>query len=177
MDLRTFTAVIFAFLVPGAGHFYLGRRARAVAFFSIVIFLFLVGLAVDGKLYTVEPGKPLTFLATIADEPVGIIRCVETPASPLLAPDRYCYVSSAYVKPEHRRHGVLRALLDRADAWCRERGLGEMRLHNVGTNAEAASAWDSLEFEVVEQVRLRRVHGTAQALETTAPVATPVARP
>jgi len=82
MDLRTFTAVIFAFLVPGAGHFYLGRRARAVAFFSIVIFLFLVGLAVDGKLYTVEPGKPLTFLATIASMGLGLPYFIARAAGP-----------------------------------------------------------------------------------------------
>lgn len=82
MDLRTFTAVIFAFLVPGAGHFYLGRRARAVAFFGIVIFLFLVGLAVDGKLYTMEPGKPLTFLATIASMGLGLPYFIARAAGP-----------------------------------------------------------------------------------------------
>jgi GNAT superfamily N-acetyltransferase len=85
---------------------------------------------------------------------VGVIRCVETAASPLLIPDRYCYVSSVYVRPEARRHGVLRALLQRAQDWCRERGLTEMRLHNVGSRESTAAAWDSLGFEVVEQVRV-----------------------
>jgi TM2 domain-containing membrane protein YozV len=82
MDLRTLTAVLFAFLVPGAGHFYLGRRARAVAFFGIVLFLFLVGLAVDGKLYTMEPGKPLTFLATIASMGLGLPYFIARAAGP-----------------------------------------------------------------------------------------------
>lgn len=94
------------------------------------------------------------FLANESAVVVGLIRCVETAASPLLIPDRYCYVSSVYVRPEARRHGVLRALLVSARAWCRDRGLSEMRLHNVGSRASSALAWDSLGFEVVEQVRV-----------------------
>ena len=30
---------------------------------------------------------------------VGILRCVDSPGSPLLYPERYCYVSSVYVVP------------------------------------------------------------------------------
>lgn len=104
-----------------------------------------------------DSGYEATFLATVDGDVVGIIRCVETVASPLLMPDRYCYVSSAYVVPAYRRSGVLRVLFDRAAEWCRERGLTEMRLHNVGTRESAAAAWDSIGFEVVEQVRLRRI--------------------
>lgn len=96
------------------------------------------------------------FLADADGHAVGLLRCVDTPASPLLLPERYCYVSSVYVEPTHREHGVLRALLARARDWCEQRGLTEMRLHNVGTNAGAAAAWDALGFEVVEQVRLLR---------------------
>ena len=59
--------------------------------------------------------------------------------------------------PQHRRKGVLRALLARAMDWCRERGLTEMRLHNVGSSASSAATWDSLGFEIVEQVRVRRI--------------------
>jgi hypothetical protein len=72
MKRRTLTAVILAFAVPGAGHFYLGRRARAAAFFAIVLFMMIVGLAIEGKLYTIEPGKPLTFLATLASMGLGL---------------------------------------------------------------------------------------------------------
>jgi hypothetical protein len=44
--------MVLAYLVPGAGHFYLGRRQRAIAFFTVVAVMFLVGIAVDGDLYT-----------------------------------------------------------------------------------------------------------------------------
>lgn len=103
------------------------------------------------------------FLAERDREIIGILRCVESLGSPLLQPARYCYVSSVYVRPHARRSGVLRAMLARAMKWCRERGLDELRLHNVPTNDEASAAWDALGFEVVEHVRLRRLHGPSPA--------------
>lgn len=97
------------------------------------------------------------FLAEENDVPIGLLRCVESAASPLLMPDRYCYVSSAYVRPEYRRKGVLHELFERAVSWCRDRGLTEMRLHNVGSRESSAATWDSMGFEVVEQVRVLRL--------------------
>jgi len=94
------------------------------------------------------------FLAERDGAVVGILRCVDTPNSPLLHPDRYCYVSSAYVRPAERRRGVLRALLERAADWCATRGLAEMRLHNVPGGA-ASAAWEAQGFEVVEEVRVK----------------------
>ena len=97
------------------------------------------------------------FLAELDREVVGILRCVETIGSPLLEPARYAYVSSVYVLPAQRRRGVLRALLLAADGWSRGRGLDEMRLHNVAGSGLAEQAWSALGFDVVEQVRVRRL--------------------
>lgn len=110
-----------------------------------------------------EASNEVIFLAEENHVGIGLLRCVESLASPLLIPDRYCYVSSVYVVPERRRHGVLRLMMHRAIAWCRERGLTEMRLHNVGTRQSSAAAWDSMGFEVVEQVRVRRLETPAFA--------------
>lgn len=104
-----------------------------------------------------DSSNEVILLAEESHQALGLLRCVESIASPLLIPDRYCYVSSAYVLPEHRRRGVMRVLLARAMEWCRERGLTEMRLHNVGSSASSAATWDSMGFEVVEQVRVRRL--------------------
>ena len=95
-----------------------------------------------------------TFLAEQAGVAIGVLRCVESVGSPLLLPDRYCYVSSVYVVPEMRQRGVLRRLFAAARAWCRDRGLDEIRLHNTPDNAVASAAWSSLGFRVVEQLRL-----------------------
>jgi len=101
-----------------------------------------------------ESDHEVVFLAEEDNVALGMLRCVDTAASPLLIPDRYCYVSSVYVRPEARRHGVLRELFERARSWCEERGLTEMRLHNVGSRESSAAAWDAFGFQVVEQVRV-----------------------
>jgi GNAT superfamily N-acetyltransferase len=97
------------------------------------------------------------FLAAREGRIAGLARCADTKGSPLLMPDRYCYVTSVYVKPEHRRHGVLSAIMEQVEAWARERGLTEMRLHNSTMNEEARSAWDQLGFVVNEEVRLKPI--------------------
>lgn len=99
----------------------------------------------------------MILLAEVTGEVVGIIRCVESIGSPLLEPARYAYVSSAYVRPDARRRGVLRALMAEVERWCRARGLEQMRLHNVAGSEAAEGAWDALGFAIVEQVRLRAV--------------------
>jgi hypothetical protein len=64
--------MLFAYLVPGGGHFYLGRRARAIAYFCIVLFMFLVGIAVDGRVYTGGGGSLLGQLATLGTAGAGL---------------------------------------------------------------------------------------------------------
>ena len=93
------------------------------------------------------------FLAEAAGTVVGIIRCVESTGSPLLDPARYAYISSAYVRPEARRQGALRALVAAARNWCAERGLDEARLHSVADDEGSNRAWDALGFEIVEHMR------------------------
>lgn len=51
MKARTVTAMVLAYLVPGAGHLFLGRRLRAATFFVIVVAMFLLGAAIDGELF------------------------------------------------------------------------------------------------------------------------------
>lgn len=145
-DLDTVVALRVALLREYAGHPIYGR------------------LRPDAErharpLFAAQLASPLEaiYLAEVDGRPVGILRCVETQASPLLLPERYAYVSSVYVSPGHRQHGVLRALYAAAERWCRARGLEEMRLHNVGDNDAARESWDALGFEVVEQVRLKRL--------------------
>lgn len=62
----TLSVVLLAWLVPGAGHFLLGRRGLALAFLLIVISVLAVGLMLDGNLYRIVPNRPLTVLATLA---------------------------------------------------------------------------------------------------------------
>ena len=84
-------AMILAWLVPGLGHFYLGRRRTAVAFAAIVVLTFLAGLSFQGRLYTIEDGQPLTILATFAVYGAGLLNIIaraamESPGGTILAP-------------------------------------------------------------------------------------------
>ncbi len=93
-------------------------------------------------------------LAEVGGEVVGILRCVQSSGLPLLLPAQYGYISSVYVVPSARRHGVLHALLAEAVAWCKARGLTEMRLHNAAESEVANAAWEALGFKIVEHLRV-----------------------
>lgn len=144
-DVETVVALRLALLHEYGGHAVFGRlhpdaEARAP------------------KLCAQQMASPrdLFLIAESDGEPIGLLRCTESRASPLLLPERFAYLSSAYVRPAHRRHGVLRALLGRADDWCAARGLTQMRLHNV-PGGPAAAAWAAAGFDVVEEVRTREL--------------------
>lgn len=64
-------AVLSAWLVPGLGHIYLGRRLRGLAFLVLVAVSIVVGFCLEGNLYQVTPGQPLTVLATLASMGMG----------------------------------------------------------------------------------------------------------
>jgi len=51
---RGVRGAFLAWLVPGAGHFALGARRRAVVFFAVIVFTIGIGLACDGNLAVVD---------------------------------------------------------------------------------------------------------------------------
>lgn len=65
-------ACLAGWLVPGLGHFLLGRRWRGVIFFVVVNVLFAVGLRLEGELFPLDPSRPLTLLAGLAEIGVGV---------------------------------------------------------------------------------------------------------
>jgi len=75
MNRRSIPAMLLAFAVPGAGHFYLGRRNLAVAYFCIVVFMFTAGIAIDGDLYTTatSEGASLKLLASFGSMGAGLL--------------------------------------------------------------------------------------------------------
>jgi hypothetical protein len=82
--------MVLAWLFPGLGHYYLGRRRSALAFALIVTATFLAGLSFQGRLYTIEAGQPLTILATFAVFGTGLLNIAarllsDNPAGTILA--------------------------------------------------------------------------------------------
>lgn len=68
-----YLAMVLAWLIPGLGHYYLGRRRTAAAFAVIVVLTFVAGLSFQGRLYSIEQGQPLTILATFAVWGAGLL--------------------------------------------------------------------------------------------------------
>lgn len=95
------------------------------------------------------------FVATVAQRIVGMLRCSVARSSPLLRSDSYCLVTTAYVRPELRRRGVLSRLFEAVVAWCNERGLVELRLQCKTDNEIGLAAWKALGFREVALVLSR----------------------
>lgn len=69
---RALSFALAAWLIPGAGHFLLDRKGRAAVFFLLVLLSAAIGLGLEGKLYRVVPGQPLTQLATLGAMGMGL---------------------------------------------------------------------------------------------------------
>lgn len=63
---------VSAWLVPGAGHLYLGRRQKAVVFFVALLAMFGLGLLLEGRIFPFELSEPLVALAAVADIGLGL---------------------------------------------------------------------------------------------------------
>ncbi len=63
---------LLGWLVPGGGHLWLGRPAKGLVFLIALPTMFVVGLALEGRLFPFEPGEPLVALAAIANVGAGL---------------------------------------------------------------------------------------------------------
>jgi hypothetical protein len=61
-----------AWALPGAGHLWLGRRAKGLVFVVAIPLMFAIGLAIKGRLFPFDVAEPLVALAAIADVGVGV---------------------------------------------------------------------------------------------------------
>jgi hypothetical protein len=62
---------ILSWLIPGAGHLWLGRRQKGIVFLIVLPLMFLVGLLLHGRLFPLAISEPLVFLGAIADRGIG----------------------------------------------------------------------------------------------------------
>jgi hypothetical protein len=61
-----------AWLVPGSGHLWLGRRRKGLVFLVVLTAMFAFGLALKGRLFPFDSSEPLVFLAAVADLAMGL---------------------------------------------------------------------------------------------------------
>ena len=60
-----------AWLIPGAGHFLIGRRQKGFVFLIALPLMFGIGLWLQGRLFPLELSDPLVFLGAIANRGIG----------------------------------------------------------------------------------------------------------
>lgn len=65
-------SAVLAWLVPGAGHVFLGRWRRGLLFLALVGISLAVGVGLEGKLWHFTAGQPLSYLGTLACAGSGI---------------------------------------------------------------------------------------------------------
>ncbi len=71
--LPPFAVAVLAWLIPGAGHWLLGRRARAVVFCVLILTSFVLGAVLQGNLHRFHAGQPvLAILGTLGTMGVGL---------------------------------------------------------------------------------------------------------
>ena len=58
--------------IPGAGHLWLGRRAKGLILLVALPLMFALGLAIHGRLFPFNLSEPLVGLAAIADVGIGL---------------------------------------------------------------------------------------------------------
>jgi hypothetical protein len=62
---------LMAWLIPGAGHLWAGRRFKGLVFLAALPLMFTIGLLLQGRIFPFEPGQPLVALASLADLGIG----------------------------------------------------------------------------------------------------------
>jgi hypothetical protein len=63
---------VAAWVVPGLGHFLLGRKWRALILFVSIVTMFLMGIAMQGEFFTTSSGSYLQTLGYYGELCVGL---------------------------------------------------------------------------------------------------------
>ena len=74
-DFQTGALVLLcaaAWAIPGAGHLWLGRRAKGLVFLIALPLMFSIGLGLSGRLFPFDFSQPLVALQALADLGIGV---------------------------------------------------------------------------------------------------------
>lgn len=66
-------ALLLGWLVPGAGHLLIGKWGRAALLFASILGMYLIGLGLQGKVYTPNSGEVLDMLGFVGQLGMGLL--------------------------------------------------------------------------------------------------------
>jgi hypothetical protein len=70
--VRLVPVCLAAWLVPGAGHLWLGRRQKGLVFLVTLPLMFVTGIWLQGRIFPFELSEPLVALAAVANVGIGL---------------------------------------------------------------------------------------------------------
>jgi len=68
-----YSALILGWLIPGAGHLLTRHWIRALLLFVVITLMFVLGLAMQAKVYVPNTGDPLDMLGFAGDLGTGLL--------------------------------------------------------------------------------------------------------
>ena len=80
------------------------------------------------------------------------VHVYDTPADPLMVPERRGYIDGLVVASDHRRQGIGRRLMDAAAAWATEQGAAQLVLTVWAGNAAARAFYHRLGYGLLSEV-------------------------
>jgi hypothetical protein len=70
---RSILVLVLGWLIPGAGHLMLRKWGRAALLFISVIVMFILGILMQGKVYSANTGDILDMLGFVGDVGSGVL--------------------------------------------------------------------------------------------------------
>ena len=71
-----FVVLVAGWLIPGAGHFLVGKWVRALLLFAAIMTMYAVGLELAGKIYMPNTGDLLDMLGFVGQLGMGLLYAV-----------------------------------------------------------------------------------------------------
>lgn len=99
-----------------------------------------------------DPDRKVVFLAELGDIPVGFVRASLTDDGPCAG-----RIDTLFVTEEARGRHIGASLLERACAWCREHGAGEVSVDFIAPNDVARGFYEHAGFQSLLFTHIRRV--------------------
>lgn len=97
------------------------------------------------------------FVFDVEGTPVGLCIVRIDRAPPILEETERAEISDVGVRPEWRRQGVARRLVEAAQAWVRDRGVARIEIQVASGNREGQAFWRSLGYGDLMDVLHKRL--------------------